>query len=325
MSSAPTPADVARRHSPEIGKVTESHAARMFGFAYFAVRAPRTGDTSSEGEGTANGWEQALKSLAELAEPEEWTGSNPRGRKLPILDSFLRYTYIRLIAEDKIAVTTDGKYATFNTGLLTPHAEEIFGFLRQNKRSEAQRWFFVNWVPESSRDIMVNFDSPPQMAEYVTSTSDLVYDWRRELKVAYEHILVDNVDRFPEELASQPLRAKQALDAAINLTLRRVRRNHKLVIPQWYPKEGPQFLMPLDLSGNGAADLALVVSPVGDHAYRAHTVLTLDMAYTNARLVARPDSDWLAPNAGAVADLDSELESEVATDNHVEGRQAGQI
>jgi hypothetical protein len=55
--------------------------------------------------------------------------------------------------------------------------------------------------------------------------------------------------------------------------------------------------MPLDVAGSGTADLALVVSPVGVAAYCGHTVLTLEMAYTNARLVARPDSDWLRPQA----------------------------
>ena len=42
------------------------------------------------------------------------------------------------------------------------------------------------------------------------------------------------------------------------------------------------------------ADLALVVE---DHVgfYRASTCLTLDMAYNNARQLARPDRDWLQP------------------------------
>ncbi|WP_370267012.1 DUF3825 domain-containing protein [Leucobacter sp. OH1287] len=33
----------------------------------------------------------------------------------------------------------------------------------------------------------------------------------------------------------------------------------------------------------------------GERTYRGDTVLTLDMAYANARLVASPDPDWLAP------------------------------
>jgi hypothetical protein len=128
----------------------------------------------------------------------------------------------------------------------------------------AQHWFFVGCVAESNRELLSNFDEPPQMAEYVTSASELVYDWRRELKLAYDHILGDNIDRFPTEMIEQPLRARQTLDSAINLTLRRVRRNHKRVIPQWYPRlaeAGAQFLMPLDLTGrrNGGPGACCVV------------------------------------------------------------------
>lgn len=288
--------------------MTEGHPEGLRQFAFFPYRGPRT-DVSMPGPELGKlAWEDTLTSLANLAEPEEWAGSNSAGRPLPILDSFLRYTYRRLVIEDKIAVATGGDYAAFNTGLLTPYAEEIFGLFARNQHEDAQRWIFTRWTTESSRDMLTHFPEPPQMAEYVTSASELIYDWRRELKLAYEHILGDNIGRFPPDLVAQPMRARQALQHAVDLTLRRVRRNHKLVIPQWYPtlgEAGAQFLMPLDLSGDGQADLALVVSLVGDRAYRGHTVLTLDMAYTNARLVARPDSDWLIPKASPIPSVDS--------------------
>lgn len=276
--------------------MTAGHAEALRQFAFFPYRGD---DQVASSELSRMAWSDTLNSLADLAEPEEWTGVGD-ARPLPILDSFLRYTHKRLVMEDKIVLTQDGEYAAWNTGLLTPHAEEIFGLVQRNRHENAQHWYFLRWASESDRDILKYFPDPPQMAAYVTSASELVYDWRRELKLAYDHIINDNIGRFPAELAAQPLRARQALDAAVNLTLRRVRRNHKLVIPQWYPKlgeAGAQFLMPLDLTGDGTADLALVVSAIGERAYRGHTVLTLDMAYTNARLVARPDSDWLAPQA----------------------------
>ena len=40
-------------------------------------------------------------------------------------------------------------------------------------------------------------------------------------------------------------------------------------------------------------DLALVVSRVAGEKYQGETILTLDMAYKNSRLITRPDSDWL--------------------------------
>lgn len=307
MSTIPRSSDITQGQSSEIGLVTEERTKVLRSFAFFPYQGPRVANSAELGR---LAWDRTLTSLAELAEPEEWTGSNPDGRILPILDSFIKYTYHRLVMEDKIAVSADGEYAAFNTGLLTPYAEEIFGFFKRNPQEDVQPWYFMHWATESNRDLMKNFAEPPKMAEYVTSASELVYDWRRDLKPAYDHILGDNIERFPAHMIGNPRLARQALDSAIDLTLRRVRRNHKLVIPQWYPKleeAGTQFLMPLDLTGDGGADLALVVSTVGDQAYRGHTVLTLDMAYTNARLVARPDSDWLAPTAALLANLDQEL------------------
>ena len=57
---------------------------------------------------------------------------------------------------------------------------------------------------------------------------------------------------------------------------------------------GLQLLLPLCLVRPDQADLALVVERE-NQVYRASTVLTLDMAYNNARLVARPDTEWLDP------------------------------
>jgi hypothetical protein len=63
------------------------------------------------------------------------TGAAPADRPLPILDNYLRYTYKRLVMENKVRVTPDGERAAFNTGLLTPHAEEIFGPFERNRQN----------------------------------------------------------------------------------------------------------------------------------------------------------------------------------------------
>lgn len=53
-----------------------------------------------------------------------------------------------------------------------------------------------------------------------------------------------------------------------------------------------QLLLPLCLTSKTDADLALVVER-GNNVYRASTCLTLDMAINNARLIAKPDDEWL--------------------------------
>ncbi|MEM0998978.1 MAG: DUF3825 domain-containing protein [Bacteroidota bacterium] len=74
---------------------------------------------------------------------------------------------------------------------------------------------------------------------------------------------------------------------------KRIKRNDKTAIPQYF-RGKVQLLIPLCLESRGKADLALVVSKVGQ-VYRASTCLSLDMAINNARLIAKPDDDWLVP------------------------------
>lgn len=58
----------------------------------------------------------------------------------------------------------------------------------------------------------------------------------------------------------------------------------------------------------------LVGSAIGDGAYRGHTVLTLEMAYTNARLVARPDSEWLTHCAAPIPAADEAFGAVASSD-----------
>ena len=84
------------------------------------------------------------------------------------------------------------------------------------------------------------------------------------------------------------------LDGAIRSAQERVRRNYKAAIPQYY-RGRLQLLLPICLSNPRQADLALVVERHGSSFYRSATCLTLDQAFNNARLIAKPDQDWLQP------------------------------
>ena len=266
-------------------------------FAFFPYRGP----PCSSADAASRAWPNAVTSLAALAEPEDWTGQ-PNNTTAPygILKNYISYTYQRLVIEQKISTNADRTCATFNTGLLTRHGEEIFGFFEKNTRENKQPWFFMSWVNESNMTIMNKFSPLPEMAEYVAAAADLVYDMRHPLTLSTEHIIEQNLQRFPPNLQNESL-ARITLNSAKEMTLKRLRRNYKLAIPQWYPilgATGAQLLLPLDLTQSGTADLALVVSATEGGGYRGHTVLTLEMAYSNARLVARPNSDWLRPQVG---------------------------
>ena len=239
-----------------------------------------------------------LKELARLAQDENWDYRFTKSqRPFPILRSFVFYTFARLETEEKIATASgsDGeRVACFNTGLATERQEAIFTVFRQHQGGAPgdPPWVLDQFAKESDR-VLTHFGQRPDIANYFSDPSELLYDTRIELVVDVDHVIGDNRARFPEELRHSDFALRGALDAAILAAKRRVRRNYKAAIPQ-YHRGTLQLLLPLCLVRPDRADLALVVARENE-VYRASTVLTLDMAYNNARLVARPDTEWLDP------------------------------
>lgn len=238
--------------------------------------------------------DQKLEELAGLAEPESWDyQSAASDRAKPILFNYVKYTYTRLAEEEKIELSADGQHTVFNIGLVTPNQEPIFALFSKNAIPDRQNWFLSKWVRKGQHDL-VRFDHLPEMAHYFDRPAALVYDCGKELRANVEHIIADNKERFPEPYKSMADYALQTfLKGAIDNAIERVRRNYKTAIPQYY-RGKIQLLLPLCLGNPQKADLALVAEDHGAF-YRASTCLTLDMAYNNARQLARPDRDWLEP------------------------------
>ena len=187
-----------------------------------------------------------------------------------------------------------GKKLCFNTGLVTDNQEEIFALFEPSKREDArQQWYLTGWQQRSAREL-APFPRLPDLAQYYDDPVVLIFDTRLELRVNMDHVIGENRERFPasyNEMSAFPLR--NSLNGALEDAKIRVQRNYKTEIPQYYQGR-PQFLLPICLSHPRISDVALVVERFTDH-YRAATCLTLDMAYNNARQLARPDRDWLRP------------------------------
>ena len=64
-----------------------------------------------------------------------------------------------------------------------------------------------------------------------------------------------------------------------------------IVVPQIY-QQRVQYLLPLCLTDMENPDLAMTLCEM-DGYYIGSTCLTLQMAYLNARLLARPTAPWL--------------------------------
>lgn len=113
------------------------------------------------------------------------------------------------------------------------------------------------------------------------------------MRINIDHILEDerNKLRIPELYRNLPNLPMLFLGSAIEYAKVRIKENYKAAVPQYF-NGNIQFLIPISLGDPSVVDLSLAVGKDGG-IYTGHTCLTLDMAYNNARLIAKPESDWL--------------------------------
>jgi len=245
-------------------------------------------------------WETALLDLEASAQPEQWDDPIEPTGGLSVLDNYIRYTYARIKDEGKLVTETDDRgtaIAGFNTGLFTPRFEPIIGFFEANRNPGRQPWVFKAWVPLSDWRIRPLNQNDLKPARYFENASQLVYQPELGLVPDLDHILGDNEMRWPLEVPADEVQRRLMLAGAIDETAKRVQMNWRLAVPQFYRLSGVgeghvQLLLPLRLAASRPAHLALVVDRRGDR-YIAHTVLPLGIAYKNARLITRPESNWL--------------------------------
>ncbi|MDO5335598.1 MAG: DUF3825 domain-containing protein [Coriobacteriia bacterium] len=128
--------------------------------------------------------------------------------------------------------------------------------------------------------------------------SDLAMDALEKLDQAQDEDAKKRVYDSLREIVEDDARIKRRLinrlDDAIKLAQKRVEWNFRTAVPAFFPTgDSMSLLLPLDLTEDGQPDVALVVELMESGAYIGQTILTMKMAYNNARLICRPDSDWL--------------------------------
>jgi hypothetical protein len=237
-------------------------------------------------------YNQNITDLASMAIQESWSLSEEENNS--ILKRYLSRTLERLQEENKIVFTDN--FCAFNTGLFTPNYESIYLLAERKIENENEYpkkdWIFKEFCTEydlGSTDIT----NLPERADYFTDPSLLIFDWHYPVRVQYGHILDSerNKRRLPKSIADSKMKL-QLFTGVIDTSIKKVIANYKLAVPQYYEGE-IQLLIPLFFENDNKPDLALTVTKK-DGYYQGHTCLTLDMAYNNARLIAKPENNWLA-------------------------------
>jgi Domain of unknown function (DUF3825) len=289
-----------------------------------------------------------LRNLADLALEENWEYDNSpdSSRPLPILYNYFHYTFERLQHEKKVLeVNSAEKLAAFNTGLVDKRYEPIYALFVPNERQNPKwkfKCFCIAGEDKGGKDLVRYFADRPKAAQYFERTQELLYDVEADVPTYdAEHILIERFSRLPEKFVvshcgdsiyevvvgennkidkekvedwfaehqSVYNQMNERLKSAVNLSVKRVRWNYKTAIPTYTPrKKRIDLLLPLCLVNDRDVDLALVVENCGNGNCLGHTVLPLDWAYNNARLVCRPDSDWLTPTVVITIDDNVEMD-----------------
>ncbi|HEM2734781.1 TPA: DUF3825 domain-containing protein [Streptococcus suis] len=231
-----------------------------------------------------------LQELSELAETENWTSSNST-KENNILYSYITHTFNRAfeLGEEYVIVNNDETYASFNTGLLTENGEDIICLFNTFDSSNEYHWHLYGFRKVSDWDFLNHFEVTPKVPRFFSNPADIYFDPNRELIKNLDHILDDNMDRFDIELQNKgKFYIHALLNNALDLTITKCKRNYRIAVPQYY-KGKVTYLLPVTIDNQL---MSVAVESINGR-YRVNTIFTLEMAYKNARLLMKPEVDWI--------------------------------
>jgi hypothetical protein len=231
--------------------------------------------------------------------------------KPPKLRNYLLYTFIRL---RDLEISDPGKYfvlsddqtwVCFNTGLQDRHAADLFCIFQKylpDAHSDAAHtradWVYRGTATAREPAYRNNFGTRlPELAWYSHDSRDYIFntDYAIDTDV-FEHMFDRAKDRsgLPEEASDESVR--NYLKGAIENLIPKVKRNYKTAIPMYFIEEKRmQLLLPFHSTNGRDISCFLIERDDTNRVYKIKTILDMDQAYFAARLITRPDKEWLNP------------------------------
>lgn len=146
-------------------------------------------------------WSAFLSELADKALDENWDFAGSQQKDHHILIQYIKYTFYRLVRENKVCISKDRQFACFNTGLVDKHYDDIYACFMPNDPGSETEWKFSGFCTAASRTLgkqIVNYFSPlPQPPAYFERGEQLFFDMSRQLLTDFDHIIIDNISRLP--------------------------------------------------------------------------------------------------------------------------------
>lgn len=192
-------------------------------------------------------WDELLDTLANLAHTEEW------GPNRKVLRDYFAITFTRIMNQSKLAESSDGSIAAFDTGLLTESGTPIRANLERLDGDIPWKLVGFSTSPDQSLD--------PTPASYATTLAETVFD---------------------PNLESSDFFGRESL-----------KRNPRLATTGYDPLADRVVLLVPGVDENRGVSYALALS-VTSEGYELATTLSLEDAYTCARVVSVEQPAWLS-------------------------------
>lgn len=233
-------------------------------------------------------YDQKIDTLAKMTN-ENWNFKGKTNNL--ILKNYLKHTARKLQEENKILFTDD--YWLMNTGLFDTYYDPIYIYAEKHLSENYHEWWFKSFMTPYDLG-KLDITHLPDRANYFDHPEELIFNPNLPINVQYKHVLEDQENKKRMESITCK-NINSLLRGEIEMMKKKVSANYKLAVPQYF-QGNIQLLLPLCLEDGETPDLALVVSKSeSGKYYQGHTCLTLEMAYNNARLIAKPESNWLIP------------------------------
>jgi len=267
----------------------------------------------------AGDYDAKFKELANITSDgyDQWIFHQPRfiqkyhRTSVPKLKNYLDYTFTRLqdLERDNsgkyFVFSSDGSRVCFNTGLQNSNQSDLIATFQKatpnplDPNKPITEWVYRGcWAPiDYGYRNHFPQDGLPEFAWYSTDSRDYVFDTSYKLDSdVFDHMFVRAKER-----AGMPNASDDAVRIYLRGTLQdmvfEIRRNYKVAIPVYYVNEKRmQLLLPFpSFSDKNEYASFLIDRDDTSKRYRIKTIFDLDQAYFSARLITRPDRDWLNP------------------------------
>jgi hypothetical protein len=265
-------------------------------------------------------FDEPFKAIARLTIDgyDSWTFQQERFRKrhsysdIPKLRNYLNYTFVRLVTLERespgehFSTGGNGEWISFNTGLENSYGADLLAVFQRYKDrpgySPANQvrpdWVYkYTCTPTDGRYRNIFGNGIPKLVWYSKDSRDFVFDTSYHLdREAFDHLFERAKERAGLPNASDEV-VRNYLRGAIENLIPKITRNYKVAIPVYYVEEQRmQLLLPF-VSASDSNDVSCFLVERDDvhRCYGIKTIFDLDHAYFSARLITRPDRDWLNP------------------------------